>query len=392
MRTTEIKRLALTGGPCSGKTSARAMLQQNLQNFGCRVLFVPEAATLMFESGIVIGDVIAKADLYYAFQKQLLLAQMTHEDLVMRYAELYPEDNIVVISDRGLMDGMAYMNHDDFMSMISDLNLALADIRDRRYYAVYHLVSAADGAERSYNFNNAVRYESVDEARAQDVKTRNAWVGHPRLRIVPNIVRDNGVEISLAFDKKMDILLKTVCRDVGMPEPYRVQRKYLVQPDFDPSTLLNHVHISACDITQKYLVSHNPFLERRLRYRSQADCFGSRSTMAIYTEKVIDPVSFGYIEKERIITMREARALDLDADPNAGEVHKKRFSFAWDHQYFQLDAFMDYGGSLRILEVELTHSQYAQIPIIPSFIPVINDITSDKRYSNAALARFGIPK
>ena len=42
-------------------------------------------------------------------------------------------------------------------------------MRDRRYEAVVHLVSAADGAEKFYSKeNNEARYESKDDAIIKD--------------------------------------------------------------------------------------------------------------------------------------------------------------------------------------------------------------------------------
>jgi hypothetical protein len=53
-------------------------------------------------------------------------------------------------------------------------------LRDRRYDAVIHLVTCADGAEEFYTSeNNAARYEGIKDAIELDRKLINAWVGHP---------------------------------------------------------------------------------------------------------------------------------------------------------------------------------------------------------------------
>lgn len=58
-------------------------------------------------------------------------------------------------------------------------------MRDRRYEAVVHLVSAADGAEKFYSKeNNEARYESIKEAVELDKKLINAWVGHPHFSVI----------------------------------------------------------------------------------------------------------------------------------------------------------------------------------------------------------------
>ncbi len=49
-----IIRIGLTGGPCAGKTTALATLNQVLTQLGCRVLQVPEAATMLMTGGAMI--------------------------------------------------------------------------------------------------------------------------------------------------------------------------------------------------------------------------------------------------------------------------------------------------------------------------------------------------
>jgi len=49
-----IIRICLTGGPCAGKTTALATLNQTLSQLGFRVLIVPEAATMLMKGGAMI--------------------------------------------------------------------------------------------------------------------------------------------------------------------------------------------------------------------------------------------------------------------------------------------------------------------------------------------------
>jgi len=50
------------------------------------------------------------------------------------------------------------------------------------------MVTAADGAEKFYTFeNNVARYESLEEAVKLDKRLINAWVGHPNFSIIENL-------------------------------------------------------------------------------------------------------------------------------------------------------------------------------------------------------------
>ncbi len=56
-----LTRICITGGPCAGKTTAMATIQENLRQLGYDVFVVPEAATLLMKGGamIVSGDFTA---------------------------------------------------------------------------------------------------------------------------------------------------------------------------------------------------------------------------------------------------------------------------------------------------------------------------------------------
>lgn len=51
-------------------------------------------------------------------------------------------------------------------------------LSDKRYDAVVHMVTSADGAVDFYNKSNEARYESIDQAKSVDKKLQNAYLGH----------------------------------------------------------------------------------------------------------------------------------------------------------------------------------------------------------------------
>ena len=73
----------------------------------------------------------------------------------------------VVLYDRGVLDGSAYVSS-ELWSEIMDENDFEWNIRDKRYDAVVHMVSAAEGAEAFYDYGNETRYETVEQARERD--------------------------------------------------------------------------------------------------------------------------------------------------------------------------------------------------------------------------------
>ncbi len=72
----------------------------------------------------------------------------------------------VIICDRGVMDPYAYMKEETWQYVLNENGWNSVNLRDKRYDAVIHMVTAADGAEEFYQSttggtsnNNNARYE-----------------------------------------------------------------------------------------------------------------------------------------------------------------------------------------------------------------------------------------
>ena len=61
---------------------------------------------------------------------------------------------------------------------MDDMNMSTVNLRENRYNAVLHLVTAADGAEEFYSkANNAARFENAEQARQRDRRLQKAYQG-----------------------------------------------------------------------------------------------------------------------------------------------------------------------------------------------------------------------
>jgi tRNA uridine 5-carbamoylmethylation protein Kti12 len=71
--------IALTGGPCSGKSTGMNYFVQRLAEFGFRVFLLPEAATLFMKPGIPDIEMISKEnrELYYQIEKAMFLSLLS---------------------------------------------------------------------------------------------------------------------------------------------------------------------------------------------------------------------------------------------------------------------------------------------------------------------------
>ena len=365
-----VYKIVLTGGPCAGKTTALSWVSNYFSKFGWRTLIVNEAATELITSGICPIDF----DDPLFFQKLLLKTQMTKEKNCIEAAyEMKDTDKVLVVCDRGMHDNKAYMANEEFDKCIRQIG-AEAYEAIGSYDAVFHLVTAADGAEEFYTLaNNVARNEGLKEACILDRKTQNAWVGHPHLRIINN---------EGSFEDKLKRLLAEISIVLGEPEPFEIERKYLIEC---PNLEFLHAmpNCQKVEILQTYLIGSNENDEVRVRQRSVGDnCIFTKTTKR-WTP---DPAKRVEIEK-RISRDEYIKAL-LDARPGANSIRKTRFCIMQREtgQYLEIDVYPT-SDKYAILEVEFNSTNDKLV--VPDFIKVIKEVTDDEAYYNKNIAANG---
>ena len=106
-----------------------------------------------------------------------------------------------MLIDRGLLDGSAYVSKNAWQALLDELGANIVMLRENRYDAVVHMVTAADGAETFYGaINNTARYESTAEAIDKDKKLREAYMGHSRWYMIDNNCDDFNQKVAKAKD------------------------------------------------------------------------------------------------------------------------------------------------------------------------------------------------
>ncbi len=165
-------RIALSGGPGGGKTTAADMFRREI---GEKVVIVPEAATLLFSGGFPRSQ---SPRAIRAAQRAIFHVQRNLEDTQIA---LYPER--ILLCDRGTIDGAAYWPgkpEEFFEAQGTTLEEELL-----RYDAVLFFESAAVGG-MGIEGGNPTRIENLQEAVELDQKLRSLWSQHPRCLYVPH--------------------------------------------------------------------------------------------------------------------------------------------------------------------------------------------------------------
>lgn len=359
----DISKIVITGGPCAGKSTAMSRVQNAFTQMGYTVLFVPETATELITGGVAPWTCGTNAD----YQKCQLKLQLEKELIFERAARTMPAEKVLIVCDRGTLDNKAYMNDAEFAEVISFLGSNEIELRDN-YDAVFHLVTAAKGATEFYTTaNNTARTETVEEAAALDDKLISAWTGHPHLRVIDN---------STSFDDKIKRLVAEIASFLGEPEPFEIERKYLIEYP-DTKWLESNPTCQRVEIIQTYLKSSSGD-EIRVRQRGVDGNY-------IYFQTIKRKVSdLKRVEIERRLSQAEYLKLLMEADTTKRQIRKTRYCLMHENQYFEIDVY-PFWDDKAIVEIELS-DENTDI-VFPKEIKVIKEVTDDDTYKNASLAK-----
>ncbi|MBQ8554314.1 MAG: AAA family ATPase [Clostridia bacterium] len=362
-RSMQITKIVITGGPCAGKTTAMSWIQNFFTKLGYAVLFVPETATELISGGLAPWTCGTGVD----FQKCLLQLQLEKERVFEQGAATMKADKVLIVCDRGALDNKAYMTELEFAMVASAVNSNEVELRDN-YDAVFHLVTAAKGAEQFYTTaNNAARTETPEQAAALDDKLIAAWTGHPHLRIVDN---------SSDFEDKLKRLVAEISVFLGEPAPCEIERKYLIAyPDI--AWLEAQPNCQRVEIIQTYLKTDDGS-ETRVRQRGMDGHYIYSQT----TKKTVSDMK--RVEIERRLSKDEYLRCLMDADSACRPIRKTRYCLTYENQYFEIDLY-PFWSDQAIIEIELREE--TQGIHFPEQLDILKEVTTDPAYKNVALAR-----
>ncbi len=156
-----------------------------------------------------------------------------------------------------------------------------------------------------------------------------------------------------------------------------IERKYLISK-VDEDFLLAQ-GATLVEIEQSYLLPSLDFPVRRIRKRVEGGV-----AKYVYTEK--RPASGRFSREEIEYEISENRYLELqkERDLSLSTISKKRYVLSTDFHVLEIDVF-PFFTEFDVLEIELS-SEDVEV-ILPSFIEVIEDVTTNYAYTNYSLAK-----
>lgn len=361
------KVIALTGGPCGGKTSSISILCEYLESLGWVVYRAPETATLLFSGGVHFPDLTE--EMAYSFQKSIVSTMIQVENSYRELAKLNAQRGIksILICDRGLMDPSGYMTRQLWLKLLAELGLNELDLRDQRYDCVFHLVTCAKGAENFYNHGNATRSEGLTLARELDTAVMNAWIGHASFDVIDNIGVSN-------FNEKLDKLVQCVSMRLGLtptkPHGRQMRKMKFLVSGYDATATFPISQYKEFIVEHRYLVnSLHDGTQTRIRSRRETEANAGHYTMTVrYPE-----VDGQRVEIRRNISSREFESYQTQTDPARLPVIKLRRCFLYNDRYFQLDVFRSPKCGLVLLEGYLDATSCDDVPEWLNCVDVVDD-------------------
>lgn len=336
-------KIALSGGPCSGKTTCLKAIWEHYSALGIPVYICHESATDVIFDGASRDDMLE-------FETRVAFHQLEIEGEIL--SSFCADKKAVVIFDRGLTDCFGYVDDEDALAR----NIGINRISSWERYDAVIFLGSSDEYQQS-----AVRTESREEAEQYASRVLNAWMGHPHLRFVgayPTI------------EEKLEHIYGEIDCMVNSKE---LEKKYLVSyPDID--ALQKYSPVMA-EIEQVYLLSN--IGSHRIRMRTVSGVTSYYETLKI---RITGSLSE---EEEFAISADDYIELLKNANPKKCPIVKKRYCFLYDGQYFELDVF-PFWNDKAFLELELRNED--QAITLPPEINVIADVSEDKSYKNNSLA------
>ena len=305
------------------------------------------------------------------FQGYLMQTQIHLENTFYNMAKLIPKPS-VLLCDRGVMDGSAYIDDETWAALLKRFDMDETTIRDTRYDAVLHMVTAAIGATEHYSLEtNLTRTESTDEAAVLDNSVRKAWSKHEKQIVIGN---------ETGFEEKLQRVVNHVNQIVGLPVvTTKKVRKYCIEPLGDDFTF--PVPTQRAEVEKVYLrTTRDPetfYTFVRRRTQGAIHSYGQTTCKFENGERV---------EVKRIIQAREYSTAVLQRrDPRRHVVKQHRFSFYWKGRFYEIHQFLEPSVTHNLLHAHLRDGN-EDVPL-PDFIKVVTDVTDDDTYSAYRLSK-----
>ena len=359
--------IAITGGPRSGKTAVVDYLSYKLALDGFTVFRLSEIASSMIQSGLTLSRYIDP----YEFQSELFSRQKKEEEKLLETAESAigetDDQRAVIICDRGLQDGRAYVSHAEFNRIVAAAGISKEELRNR--YAGVVLLETMEKQPISEVINPA-RLEEEDGLFDLASATKTAWSDVPTITIHAH--DDMDIKLREAENAVRSILEMETLPNPPCPRRILVRRPKLEDFLDRSSASLDQVAVT---FTQAMNSSRQMLIKRKTHTEMQL------------TSVRINESQTGENRKHEFEIPINGQAFSsyLEfADGLLPSVTKQTARFLHAGQSLSL-SFYDFLPYVAILEGEPKAS--AEKLELPPYLTEIRDVTDSKKFTDLTFAK-----
>lgn len=316
----------------------------------------------------------------------LMRLQIALEESFLEIGQMVTDQHVVILIDRGLLDGSAYVSRAEWQALMDELNMNVVVMRDNRYDGVLHLVTAAEGAEKFYaSLSNEARYESKSEAIMKDKKLREAYMGHKNWVMIDNSAS--------TFQEKINQAKQQVHFMLGRQGGTSFYKKFLLKNSSQRTMALTRVplnlpegqHYEESEVSETFInfkTNEGRVVEASIEKK------GSNLAFA-YTLKVTIEHKSTLINKKRCISASEYIDLKQNKLPDMEELNCQRICTMENGLYMIIDFYPQVENQPMICVIQLDETRMAEMNNkikLPAYLDVEREITDLPEFKPKALA------
>lgn len=368
----EITRISLTGGTKSGKTTIISRIPEKIKQISDEyiIMIAHEAAMIMFLGGGSFRVSELSQEESIVFQTEVLRMQIAMENRMLTLAlnaigDKEKPRKIVLICDRGLIDGEAYIDEDGWKQVMKNCNVAPQEINELRYDLVIHTATVFDGAENFAENLENFDMENVKSLMMEvDESLRKIYSSHPQYYYVNNQM-DNLPEGVSSFEYKMRRVDSIILKYLGFPVSLdSLVKKYYLKGLIDQD-LFDLLKVE----TKPFLILDQGVFDRLEEKNPRLDLIRVQSLVQDEYSLSISKEDLGAIEEpfksekrsyyykkvtldekkypmiiRRCIEKVEYMTILEHKDSKLKDVYRLRRSFFLSGQLYWIDTFLNYLG------------------------------------------------
>ena len=272
--------------------------------------------------------------------------------------------------------------------------MSVVMLRDNRYDAVIHMVTAADGAKKFYaSLSNEARYESVDEAVEKDRRLQEAYMGHKSWSRIDNSHATFEAKINAAKQQAQRILghrggtsfYKKFLLKKSQAHVDALRRIGSVAPNAFPVDLPQSQHYEESEVTEifiSYSSQEGKVIEASIEKKGSNQAFA-------YTLKVTVERNKTLINKKRSISASEFIALKANKLKEVKELTCQRICTMEGELYMIIDYYPEVKDQPVIVIVQIDQQKMIDTQKriqLPDYLVIEKEITDQPEYTPKSLS------